>query len=1290
MQQKPVSQQPMLSSLKKGATIKRSASNTNQDPAAHYLAWLSADAQHNSTASSQERMASYLDDALRAVIVKGRHIKTFAPFRAQHSALQTITSGQITTIIVLLLAGVSGLIALGTKMIVTVMAVVTVFYLSDLLLSFWLVARTLSQPSEEQIDDEMVQALADANWPHYTILCPLYKEVAVLPQFLRSIQALDYPTEKLQVLLLTEENDAQMRQAIQEMNLPAHFTTLTVPAGTPQTKPRACNFGLVHTTGAYVVIYDAEDVPDPLQLKKAILTFAHHGPDLACVQAKLNFYNPRQNLLTRWFTAEYSSWFDLMLPALQRGRLPLPLGGTSNHFRTEILRALGAWDAFNVTEDCDLGLRLTRYRLKTAVLDSTTYEEANPHPKNWLRQRSRWIKGYMLTYLIHMRQPWRYLRQRRLREFLWLQVLLGSKTAVLLVNPFMWLLLAIYITLRPFVGNTYHAWFPMPVLYMGTICLVFGNFFYVYTHLIGCLKRGLYDLIKWALLIPFYWAMMSVAAYIAFYQLLVKPHYWEKTQHGFHLQRPDSPAGKAASTRVDKLSPPLPSPEPPGSSQMLTLLTTRPSPQRRGATSPWLIITLLTGGLGGIASCCVLKQKPVKWGRPGLVRWALFMTLSWVLMSIVPLLALRPRLFKARDQGSIEAVGAAGRSQWSSDVTSITDALKALKTTTAPSLKQSQIGPLPDSSGFTWRSWLKDRWLIVTIAIACLASVSSWWYFFQHHQVLLYGDAYAHLLIARRLFDNAAPGLAQLGGVWLPLPHLLMIPFIWNDTLWSTGLAGSIPSMGAYVIAAGYLYLAARRLTHDSRASFLGTLVFVLNPNILYLQATPLSELVLIAALTAGAYYFLVWAQEDQPKQLIWAAATMFLATVSRYDGWPLFLAALALIALIGRLKGHSWGRIQGNLLVFGTLGGLGIGLWLCWCAIIFGDPLYFQRGPFSAQAQQKSLIAAKLLYTDHNLWQSLRYYAIASSETLGPLLFVLGIAALIVFLVRHRTLVSALASLLFLTPLAFYVISLYQGQAALFVPGAVPINAPYHLFNARYGAVVVAPAALFLATLVGRQLLKKRIIRSLGQGLLLLLLLVQTGLTATGGIITLQDGEFGLACTPTHQVILYLAQHYAGGMIMEDLYASKLDALGPKANIDFKNIVYEGSGGLWDESLHHPEAVVNWLIANPSNPDDLVAKHLDLSGSTFLAYFTPVVHEADGLTLFQLRSIGHLPTRSLPADLLAVHHCGTSGSTAEGQSLATMVSDHGYQDTATSSGWETGEVLTLIHRRPYAAGVAV
>ena len=285
----------------------------------------------------------------------------------------------------------------------------------------------------------------------------------MVPQFVQAMQALDYPIAKLQILFLTEEDDAETREAIAAMSLPPHFSIITVPAGQPRTKPRACNYGLLQATGDYVVIYDAEDMPDPLQLKKAVLTFANHGADLACVQAKLNYYNARQNLLTRWFTVEYSLWFGLTLLGMQQSGLPLPLGGTSNHFRREVLCRVGAWDPFNVTEDCDLGLRLAAFQLKTVVLDSITYEEANSQVKNWIRQRSRWIKGYLQTYLVHMRQPLRYFREKRLLEFLtathhrW-------KPCVLFINPVMWTLCILYIVLRPI--ELYHILFPGLVLYM--------------------------------------------------------------------------------------------------------------------------------------------------------------------------------------------------------------------------------------------------------------------------------------------------------------------------------------------------------------------------------------------------------------------------------------------------------------------------------------------------------------------------------------------------------------------------------------------------------------------------------------------------------------------------------------------------------------------------------------------------------------------------------------------------------------------------------------------------------
>ncbi len=499
-------------------------------------------AERLTLASPEERIRhqkvdAYIAASMQPVLVGDQKISVFAPFQQARSALQTTTPRQRLILYIIGLAYVVGLIFYSTFALQTIIAVITLFYFLDLAVYFSLSVKTIEKTTAIQIDEALIQALADADWPRYTILCPLYRETEVVSQFVKAMQALDYPVNNLQILFLTEENDPATREAIQALHLPPHFEIVTVPDGQPRTKPRACNYGLLRTTGDYVVIYDAEDVPEPLQLKKAVLAFAMQGEKTACIQAKLNFYNPEQNLLTRWFTAEYSAWFDLTLPGLQRLNVPLPLGGTSNHFRTELLRTVGAWDAFNVTEDCDLGLRLGHYDLKTVVMDSTTYEEANSNFKNWLRQRSRWIKGYMQTYLVHMRSPLEYFRPGGLRQFLSLQLFIGGKAAILLVNPLMWLLVSVYIVFNGFVGNAYHTLYPTAILYMGSLCLIFGNFVYTYTHLIGCMKREQHKLIKWTLLIPVYWIMGSIAAYIALYQLIFMPHYWEKTLHGLHLHK---------------------------------------------------------------------------------------------------------------------------------------------------------------------------------------------------------------------------------------------------------------------------------------------------------------------------------------------------------------------------------------------------------------------------------------------------------------------------------------------------------------------------------------------------------------------------------------------------------------------------------------------------------------------------------------------------------------------------------------------------------------------------------
>jgi cellulose synthase/poly-beta-1,6-N-acetylglucosamine synthase-like glycosyltransferase len=312
---------------------------------------------------------------------------------------------------------------------------------------------------------------------------------------------------------------------------------VVVPHSMPKTKPKACNYGLLQARGDYAVIYDAEDIPDPLQLKQAYLAFRQSANNVVCIQSKLNFYNPTQNLLTRAFTAEYSLWFDLMLTGMQQINAPIPLGGTSNHFKTSVLRKLGGWDAFNVTEDADLGMRLVKSGFKTRILDSITLEEANSNLKNWFWQRSRWIKGYIQTYLVHTRDLKAFRSENKLNlNAVMFQLIIGGKVLSMLINPIMWLLTITYFVFRPIVGPTIESLFPMPVLYIGVVSLIFGNFLYMYYYMVGCARRQHYGLIKYALLIPFYWLAMSAAAYYALIEFIYKPHHWRKTKHGLHLE----------------------------------------------------------------------------------------------------------------------------------------------------------------------------------------------------------------------------------------------------------------------------------------------------------------------------------------------------------------------------------------------------------------------------------------------------------------------------------------------------------------------------------------------------------------------------------------------------------------------------------------------------------------------------------------------------------------------------------------------------------------------------------
>lgn len=466
---------------------------------------------------------------------KGRSYIPHSNIDHHETALQRVMPAQILYFILFAILLLIGIAINWHSVITIIISIVSVMYFVDLLFNLFLIYRSFSKKPEIHISKTELKTVKDDEWPIYTVLCPLYRESAVLPQFVKAIAALDYPAEKLQVLLLLEEDDNQTIDTAHKMNLPKYFEIVIVPHSYPKTKPKACNYGLQVAKGEYVVIYDAEDVPNSTQLKEAYLSFKKLPDNIACVQGKLNFYNPRQNILTRAFTAEYSLWFDLVLTGLQSINSPIPLGGTSNHFKTAMLKSLGGWDAFNVTEDADLGIRIAKRGYNTAIMDAVTLEEANSQLKNWFWQRTRWIKGYIQTYLVHTRKIADFPKGYKRLHAITFQLIIGGKVLSIFINPLMWILTIVYFVFRPQVGTTIEGFFPAWVLYLAVFSLLFGNFLYLYYYMIGCAKRENYDLIKYAFLIPLYWLGMSLAGWVALAELFYKPHYWSKTKHGLHL-----------------------------------------------------------------------------------------------------------------------------------------------------------------------------------------------------------------------------------------------------------------------------------------------------------------------------------------------------------------------------------------------------------------------------------------------------------------------------------------------------------------------------------------------------------------------------------------------------------------------------------------------------------------------------------------------------------------------------------------------------------------------------------
>jgi 4-amino-4-deoxy-L-arabinose transferase-like glycosyltransferase len=589
--------------------------------------------------------------------------------------------------------------------------------------------------------------------------------------------------------------------------------------------------------------------------------------------------------------------------------------------------------------------------------------------------------------------------------------------------------------------------------------------------------------------------------------------------------------------------------------------------------------------------------------RRGLQQAALSPTISLPVAPIVDLLstALLPAIAPAREAPRDTERG-----------TRYMVALRPLAPMTATPVAEPRRAPF---------QWMRDRWLLATLLTAIVASVAACVYYFRQGDILLYKDAESHMRLARMPFDGVTTGLAQLGSAWLPLPHILMWPFIMNDYLWSTGLAGAVVGMVAYVVASIYVYQIARLLSGSGAAAYVGALALILNPNLLYLQSTPLSESVLLAVMACACYYFLLWTRRDQQRLLLIAAFCGLLAVLTRYEGWSLFAALTLLVVVVNMLKRRSLRRTVGEALLFATPGSVGVGLWLLWNLVLTGNPLFFENGPYSAGRQQAAFLARNQLPTYHNFTVDVLTYGADVLEYVGPIVVALGVVGGFLYLHRVWRRPEGVAALALIAPISLYIYTLYKGQIILYVP-LITAQMPADLFNERYATTALLPLAIFVAALVGR--------RRLLQIAAVVLIVGQAVITTAGGVVSLQDGQQGLSCIEFEQADIFLAEHYNGGHILDDLYnnALALDVL----NIDYSNVVYVGSYKIWNAALKDPADYVDWVVTRPG---DAVSQKLDVNSASFRANFVLVEQDSSGNQIFYKRGLPALPNRPAPLQLM-------------------------------------------------------
>jgi cellulose synthase/poly-beta-1,6-N-acetylglucosamine synthase-like glycosyltransferase len=382
-------------------------------------------------------------------------------------------------------------------------------------------------------DEARPAMLSDDELPVYTIVAALYREADVVQQLVEAFDALDYPKSKLDVKLVVERRDRETLSRLVALDLPARYEIVVAPPGEPPTKPRALNLALAEARGELLVVYDAEDIPAPGQLRLAASRFAA-DPAVDCLQARLTVRNAGDSWLARMFSLEYAALFDLINPGLCALGWPIALGGTSNHFRVSALGAVGAWDEWNVAEDADLGIRLARYGYKLGTLDSDTTEEAPHEFRNWFGQRVRWQKGWMQTCIVHSRKPIQFIRD--------LGAVRASVATILIfgavLSALLWPASALSTLWRAFApSGELSRWREAADVFVYLLACA-GVWAVLVPAIVAARQRRLKVGVGGFALLPLYYGLVSLAAWAAIVDLIVRPHFWAKTEHGRVGQKP--------------------------------------------------------------------------------------------------------------------------------------------------------------------------------------------------------------------------------------------------------------------------------------------------------------------------------------------------------------------------------------------------------------------------------------------------------------------------------------------------------------------------------------------------------------------------------------------------------------------------------------------------------------------------------------------------------------------------------------------------------------------------------